>query len=83
MGSLEPKGRVLHATRCGSPACASQSDSGEIMITRTTLAVTTLAVAVIVSGCSSQVVRCDGKLSPINAPAPDKTTQVQPKEAKP
>jgi hypothetical protein len=39
------------------------------MISRKHLAVGALAFVLVVSGCSTQTVRCDGKLSPINAPA--------------
>lgn len=37
-----------------------------------------LAFALALCGCSSHTVRCDGKLAPINAPAPVKKTAEQP-----
>ena len=54
------------------------------MMTKNLLLAGVLAFAMILGGCSSHTVRCDGKLLPINAPAPaSKPAQTQPAEATP
>lgn len=50
------------------------------MISKTLLAAIVLASVLCVSACGTQVVRCDGKLSPINPPAPVNKTEERPSE---
>lgn len=47
------------------------------MTARTVLSLAVLILALV--GCSRQAIRCDGKLTPINVPAPD-TAPAQPAE---
>lgn len=49
------------------------------MTARTVLSVAVLILATALVGCSRQAIRCDGKLTPINVPAPD-TAPAQPAE---
>jgi hypothetical protein len=54
------------------------------MIIRKLVVIGLLAFASLVSGCSTQTVRCDRKLSPINAPAAtSRGADSQPAEATP
>ncbi len=53
------------------------------MTLRTLLSIGALALALTLNGCRSHVVRCDGKLTPINLPAPAKHAKDAPAESAP